>query len=331
MEKETTTGYSVVMDGEDDALGALVMRGLTSLRREQLPTGEIPAYRLTSRGALDYWRTPLLSTFVHDSLGYFDPRCPWAETEVLALLPPAFTRPFVRLVDEVRRSIRAFTAWQEEQDGGWRLLGRGSGLEQDLDTTACAAAVLLESPRAQKAASAAPHVAALARLRRMASGTPNAVVDANCLRYLALAGGDDAGLEDAMREAVASDSTASGTTYDVHPLCFYFVVARTWRQAGLGGRADIAAQIVPRVLHLQDEEGEFGAPLGTALALSTLLDLGGDEASAAIRRGASTLAGAITRPGGSRWGFEDYLMHGFGSPSWATALSIAVLARAYAR
>lgn len=331
MERETTPGSSVVLDGGDDALGALVMRGLTSLRREQLPTGEMPAYRLTARGALDYWRSPLLSTFVHDSLGYFDPRCPWAETETLALLPPAFARPFVRLVDEMRRSIRAFTAWQEEQDGSWRLLGRGSGLEQDLDTTTCAAAVLLESPRPQKAASAAPHVAALARLRRTMSETSDPVVDANCLRYLALAGADDAGLEDAVRAAVAHDAAASGTTHYAHPLCFYFAVARTWRQAGLRGKAAVADQIVPHVRRLQDEEGAFGAPLGTALALSTLLDLGDDTSTDAIRRGASALARAITRPGGSRWGFEDYPMHGFGSPSWATALSIVVLARAYAR
>jgi hypothetical protein len=59
------------------------------------------------------------------------------------------------------------------------------------------------------------------------------------------------------------------------------------------------------------------------MGASTLLALGhrGEELEAA------RLAVLRGRGANDAWGYEDFVVHGFGAPAWSTALSIAFLVR----
>src|SRR5205085_10651514 len=105
--------------------------------------------------------------------------------------------------------------------------------------------------------------------------------------------------------------------------CFFYMIARTWRQVQLHGHDSLAAALIPRILELQDQTGDFGGPLSDGLALAALLDLG-YRGSAADRAAAALLG---RRQAGGRWNYEDFFIQGFGSQVWTTALAIAVLAR----
>ena len=55
--------------GAPSQLATVLIGGIKAILREQLPTGEMPTYFRIGGGALEYRRTPLLSSFVHDALG----------------------------------------------------------------------------------------------------------------------------------------------------------------------------------------------------------------------------------------------------------------------
>jgi hypothetical protein len=334
--------------------------GLASIRHEQLMTGELPSYRRGAPGSLLYQRSPLLSTFVHDVLGYFDPRSPWWDERSLHLISEETRGQFLWSLVRLRRHIRGFLAWQAEPDGSWGFFGRGSGLGPDANTTANAATALLELSGTSSPdfdASLNRNRRSLAALRRFRAvegryftfldargrgygwmnevGRPlvgfDPVVNADVLRFLALVGPDGApGVADLINwvlgEVERGPDRPPSELYP-NPLCFFYAVARAWGQARLPGLSDLASRLLPQVLARQDASGEFSGPLSTALAAAILLDLEyeGPElerALAAIRR---------TRKGWGGWEYEEFLIGGFGSPAWTTALSMVVLARGQVR
>jgi hypothetical protein len=127
-------------------LAEILVRGAAQILTAQLPTGEIPTYRLSPEGNLQYCRSPFISTFVYDALGYFDPFSPRGDIQTREMIPDPLRSWFGAAVGNIRRGIRRFVAWQQEPGAVWRFFGSGSGIDPDSDTTACAATLLLESP-----------------------------------------------------------------------------------------------------------------------------------------------------------------------------------------
>lgn len=326
-------------------------RGLDAIHTAQLGSGEVLAYAPEPAGGLMYVRAPLFSTFVHEALGCFDPRSTaWVE-RTLALVDREDRGRFVRAAGFLRRRVRGYLNWQSETDGTWRFFGRASGLPPDAVTTACAAAALLECPGRAARERRARHVEAIERFAGDeglyhtflvdgrgygwwgGGGEPvegfEPVVNCEVLRFLLLTGARSASQVEPviryLREQAAGRRPPDGLF--TSPLVLAAAVARTWSQAALPDAEGLAADLVPRVLAMQDASGGFGGPLATALAVGALLDLGyeGDE----VGRGLTAVAGGRLRWGG--WAHDDVVAGGHGSPAWTTAVSIAVLARGRAR
>lgn len=334
------------------AIGRMLTRGVATILQEQLPTGEIPTYR-PGGAILEYCRSPFISTFVHDALGYFDMRSPWYLAHAVDLVP-RHTQPwFSQVVAEVRRRIRAFLLWQEESDGTWRFFGRGSGIDPDADSTSCAAVALWEASAADLRDRWQRHFRALlcfrseegryfsyvTRDRRGYSwmdemGRPligfDRVVNANVLRYVSLVGGQTDELITYLQDEIAAGEFEQGSHDYPNPLCFFYAAARAWRQANLPGRDQLAASILPQVIRLQTDRGDFGGALSTALATVTLLDLATDshpdsEAAAAIARSTAAIVERFQPWGG--WDYESFFIRDYGSVSLTTAMSMMALAR----
>jgi hypothetical protein len=125
-------------------LEPVLLAGLAFLTRRQLPTGEIPSYRLGPLGERSYLGSPLASALAHGALAALDPSAAACEPAALGLLPPALGQQAGTAAARIRRRIRAYLAWQEGADGRWSFFGRGSGLLPDAETTAAAAAALIE-------------------------------------------------------------------------------------------------------------------------------------------------------------------------------------------
>jgi hypothetical protein len=332
--------------------GAVFMEALAAIRREQLPTGEVPSYRRGPPGHLQYQRSPLVSAFVHDVLGCFDPRSPFSETSSLHLLPEDMRGEFVWTVARVRRRLRGFIAWQAESDGTWRFFGRGSGIDPDASTTSCAAVALLDLAGRPSWDRQQQHARALKQFRAADgryftfvdprgrgygwmddNGLPvvgfDRVVNAQVLRFLVLAGHaqphDITTLVDfLMAELVADPSSATASHLYPNTLCFLYCLGRAWAQARLPMHAEVRARVIARVVDLQQADGGFGGPLSTAIAAVCLRDF--DYDGAPLERAVAYIQGL--RLGWGGWGYEDFIIGGFGSPAWSSAASLAALGRA---
>lgn len=81
--------------------------------------------------------------------------------------------------------------------------------------------------------------------------------------------------------------------------------------------------LTPQIVGRQGPDGAFGGPLSTALALAALLDLGYRGPALAPAR--TALLNGVDPLGG--WGYEDFVIHGFGSPALTTAVALAALVR----
>ncbi len=328
------------------ALGMILLEGVRSIDRQQLPTGEIPSYRRAHRGQLEYRRSPFVTTFVYDALGYFDPRCLWFEPRTLHSISPEWRGWFVRSVVQVRRRIRRFVAWQEEAAGRWRFFGRGSGLDPDVDVTSCAAAIMLEVAGPGSEERRDRYISSVFSYRgeggRFYSyvnrdlrgyswmdeqGRPivgfDRVVNANVLRFFGLAGVEADELMTYLLDEARSGDFRIGSPDYPNPITFFYMLARAWSQAYLPDIEGLAAHLVGPLLEMQAEDGSFGGPLSTGMALSALLDLGytGEELGRARR----ALLLRMLAPG--HWGYEDFFINGFGSPPWTSALALSCLGR----
>ncbi|MDQ5822906.1 MAG: hypothetical protein M3441_01675 [Chloroflexota bacterium] len=327
-------------------LGLILLEGVRSIYRHQLPTGEIPSYRRAHRGQLEYRRSPFVSTFVYDALGYFDPRCLWFDPRTLHHISPEWRGWFVQTVERVRRKIRKFVAWQEEAGGRWRFFGRGSGTDPDVDDICCAAAIMLQAPGAGGEERRTRYVNAVFSYRGEGGrfytyvnrdlrayswmdeqGRPivgfDRVVNANVLRFFGLAGvAADELVAYLLDEARSGDFRVGSPDYP-NPLTFFYMMARAWRQADLPDIEGVAAQLVEPLLEMQAEDGSFGGPLSTGMALSALLDL--DYTGEALDKARHALLHQMSAPG--HWGYEDFFINGFGSPPWTSSLALSCLGR----
>ncbi|HEY8207055.1 MAG TPA: hypothetical protein VIG99_06230 [Myxococcaceae bacterium] len=304
------------------ALDQVLIRSLSVIVRGQLGTGEMATYFRVSGGGLGYTRSTLPSAYVHDALACFDPTSMFVETPILDALPPRARGRFVRTAQRIRRRIRQFLAWQEDCTGSWRFFGRGSGVAPDADSTAAAAASMLDGRRRAPGRPWSRHVRALAEIEASPAPTTGRAAEANALRLLALAGESVGGRIDELLRA-AAEPLPPGAGHYATPLAHAYCAARAWAQARLSRREELAALLVPRVLALQDERGGFGGPLSTALGLSALVDLGhrGPE----LPRARAALLDLVGAWGG--WPFEALFPAGGGSLACTTALAMDVLAR----
>ncbi len=301
------------------AIHGMLVRGLEFLASAQLERGEMPAYRRGASGSLEYVSVLLVSACIHDALGCFDPLSMWFEPQACEHIDAPSRARFFRVVSGIRRGIRGFLAWQQDPRGAFRFFGRDSSLSFDPDTTACALTSLLDSPTGPTDV----RCDALEPAQGLLGSPAQLIPRLNALRYLVLSGAGEpdglaAGLEHWLGE---EDLRAVSGTY-AGTACFFFVLARTFRQARLPGLDRVASLAVPRVLLLA-KAGEFTSSLSIALAASALLDFAYDgdmlhEAAAVLGRHAE--ASGV-------WGFEEFCGREYGSPALTTALSMTVLAR----
>ena len=89
----------------------------------------------------------------------------------------------------MRARIRRFLLWEEGNRGGWRFNGRNSGAAPDADTTACAAAAVLQAPRRKPHPRHRTHGGLLRKhLTAGNGGDGDVITQVNTLRCLALIG-----------------------------------------------------------------------------------------------------------------------------------------------
>lgn len=321
--------------------------GFEAVRRGQHPSGEVLSFRRDADGTAVYIRSPFVSTFVHDELACFDPSSPGWVDGSLALLPERSQAPVARTVAELRRRIRSFLIWQQDASGHWRFFGRGSGIDPDVNSTACASLALLEGHGRRSQLRWEHQQQAVLALRSADGpfftflkprrggygwlsdeGLPvvgfDHVVNAEVLRFLVrLDRPEAAPLAAWLLERATSAAARGGSPLYPNPVAFAFVLGRALAAADLAAGPALQAALTALVLDCQHADGGFGGPLSTAMGAMTLLTLGAhgaelDAARLAVLR--------LRRPDGS-WSYEDFVTHGFGAPAWTTALSLAFLAR----
>ena len=325
-------------------------RALDVVAHGQHPSGEMLSFRRDPQGNYAYVRSTFVSTFVHDELACFDPTSPGYLDGSLELFPAPDQARLAEAVGELRRRIRGFLIWQQEAAGYWRFFGRGSGIDPDVNSTACASAALLEGHGVRSLARWEHEQAVVLSFRSRdgrfftflkpgrggygwlsEAGVPvvgfDRVVNAEVLRYLVRVGrgsSPEAGslAEWLLGEARGPDALAGSPLYP-NPVCFLFVLARALEGPGAPLRAELSEALLALAGRLQRADGGFGGPLGTALGARALLALG----ERGERLAAARLAVLRARGPHDGWPYEDFVVHGFGAPAWTTALSVAFLAR----
>ena len=314
--------------------GASLWRAHTFLAADQLANGEIPNYRQLPNGSWEYCFSPLVSAYVHDALGCFDPLSLWFDSMALDQLDAARRPILSRTVTKIRSRIRRFLAWQESVRGTWSFFGSGSALGPDIDTTACAAATLLDSPIVRRERDIERPARMLLRFREPSGWLENAgsrsgpdelaaiirnVGTANALRYMALAGMETDGLEMVLREEFDSGGR------DRHRMAFLFALVRAFRAANLDIET-IAPAVTGETIEHYLPGSRFAGPLTTAMAMHVLLDLNYD--GEALLLGRDALAGILAPTAGAR--MECLADPNCGSAALTTALAMTALARASA-
>ncbi len=337
-------------DPEYQILGKKIVLGLHHIIRGQHPNGEILSFRRDVNGNYQYFRSPFVSTFVHEALGCFDSFSPLMQPGSLELVPAETRQWFQQTVIQMRRRIRNFLAWQQEAEGWWRFFGRGSGIDPDVNTTVCAATALRERDSKHWLASQSQQYEIIQRFRAANGlyytffkiqrggyawmddfGFPivgfDRVVNADVLGFLASTGwrttSDLQPLIHFINEEIEADQWLEGTLIYPNPLSFPFAVARAWRQGDLPDHGELVERLLPKLISRGGESGDFGSPLSAALAGITLINLDcWDDVLHVVCR-------AIMRnlqEDGSKL-YEDFVIDGFGAPALTAALSISCLAR----
>ena len=329
-----------------------LVRGLDAIVRGQHPSGEMLSFRRDWHGGYTYVRSPFVSTFVHDALAYLDPTSPdWLDGGP-DLFPTDLHGEVVQAIAQLRQRIRGFLIWQQEAAGYWRFFGRGSGIDPDVNSTACASIALLEGHGHRSLRRWERQQALVGSFRAedgpfftflkprhggygwlSDEGLPvvgfDPVANAEVLRFLSRLGTANGPaarfLAGWLLERTAELADDAGSALYPNPVCFGFVLGRALEEFdGPGGEA-LRAAVLARTIREQRPDGGFGGPLSTAMGASTLLALGhrGEELAAA------RLAVLRGRGANDAWAYEDFVVHGFGSPAWSTALSTGFLVRHY--
>jgi hypothetical protein len=333
-----------------EILAKRIAQSVIAIERCQHPNGEILSYRRDKAGNYLYCRGPFISALVYDELGCFDLYSSRWQDGSLDLIPIRMQQWFVQKVNAIRQRIRGFLSWQQESNWCWRFFGRGSGIDPDINTTVEAALALLDGDSSGFLYGSSRLLDAIQTFHSTSGwyytfyrpgrggygwlddlGSPvvgfDRVVNAEVLRCLALLGLRDEQAAERLREnllgELAQADLSHGTVVYPHPVSFLYATSRAWDQGALPDQAKMANLLLPWILSLQKETGDFGGALSNAMGASVLLNLGCLEeplykARQAILRGLQIQGG---------WLYEDFLINGFGSPALSTALSLSALAR----
>jgi hypothetical protein len=335
-----------------DVFARRLVSGLDAVTRGQHPSGEMLSFRRDRHGNYTYVRSPFVSTFVHDALACLDPTSPrWLDGGP-DLFPTGLQAEVAHAIAVVRRRIRGFLIWQQEAAGYWRFFGRGSGIDPDVNSTACASLALLEGHGVRSLRRWERQQAMVDSFRSedgayftflkprrggygwlSDEGVPvvgfDPVVNAEVLHFLSRLGAGETAAARFLRGWLLERATEleadAGSALYPNPVCFGFVLSRALEEPAAVGGGALHRAVLARVLRQQRPDGSFGGPLSTAMGASTLLALGhrGEELAAA------RLAVLRGRGANDAWAYEDFVVHGFGAPAWTTALSTAFLIRHY--
>ncbi len=303
-----------------------LVQSIAFLGGEQLPSGEIPNYRNLPNGSWEYCFSPLVSAYVHDALACFDALSPRLDAEALEQVAPTARPGFSRAATLIRRRIRRFLAWQESPDGTWRFFGTGSSLAPDLDTTACAAAALIEARGGMSARDIKRTGEALQRLCKEAGRSREVEIEselqaagiANALRYFAMTGFETDECGAVLREMIQGSPCASNR------VLFLYTMSRAHLHGRLAGLESIRSGVLTEVLECHDPAHVSSEPLTAALATLLLLYLGHEDELYARR--IEVLLDWLTPIHGRR--FERLGDANCGSAALTTAWIMAALAKA---
>lgn len=304
-------------------LSSVMERGLQYLDEEQLPSGEMPNFRLLPNGSWEYCFSPLPTAYIHDALSCFDPLSIWFDNQAVDHVDGASRASFIRVVMRLRRRALRFLAWQQSADLSWRFYGSGSALAPDADLTAVAATALVEvrgRDRARDWSRQTARIRAFQGEDGLYGDSADAlrlVASANVLRYYALTGEASESLERLLEDKLGQESSQTGR------VDFLWTLARACRQGQLPLLARVQEQLLHRLLDRQDSSGGFGGPLSTALAMHALLDL--EYEGPELRTGRDALLRRLDPVHGRR--YEGFGHDGCGSSAWTTIAIITALAR----
>lgn len=302
-----------------------VHEGLRFLCEIQRSDGEMPSEADVAPSALPAGRTPgynlFISTFVYDALERF-----------------IFSDDPERLrAKQVQEGILRFLREQQEVNGTWRFLGRGSHMDSDADTTSCVAAVVLDkSNRAEL-------VAGLKRFKDdlglypsyvndqgkryswiLSSGLTvsgyDRVVQANVARFLGKVGESCRPIWEFLEREITGTSLANGSPDYPSPITFLFMTARAY---GDDRRIDSLALKIRSALRewFSSAPSVTEAPLSHAIAAFSWLRLRGDIT--AVKDNINRLVLAQRADGG--WPAETFFVGGYRSRALTTAVAVNLL------
>jgi len=307
--------------------------GIRSIAAQQLPHGEIPNYRLLQNGTWEYCFSPLVSAYIYNALGCFDPSSSAFDLQSLESSGAMHMQRLGRMAMEIRRGLYRFLCWQQCSDATWRFFGLGSNLPADLDTSCCAAAIFLDRRRFEHSCGFRETLPALSTFPcrdglfdspdSRGSGFDGApdlrrVANANLVRCFALAGREHEVLANALLEDFAAAEPPSPARF-----AFFYALGSAYRQGQVPVFGEIAGKICEEVLTYRASR-ELQAPLSTALAVGALLDFGPTELTQQID--ISSLVRCIMAPHRAR--LEPFCDERCGSAALTTAISMSALARA---
>jgi hypothetical protein len=314
-------------------MSKVIEQGLRYLEEEQLPSGEVPNFRLLANGSWEYCFSPLPAAYVHDALSCFDPLSIWFDSQALDQVSAGSRPSFVRKVVALRRRALRFLAWQQSADLSWRFHGAGSALAPDADLTAVAATTLVDVRGRDRVTDWSLQTARIRAFRchdglygdggargDIPSESASAlkfVASANVLRYYALTGEASEPLEHLLENHVLGGAR-EGCRID-----FLWALARACRHGQLSLLARVEDNVIRQLMRRRDSCGGFGGPLSTALAMQALLDL--EYEGPELRPGYEALLRRLDPVHGRR--YEGYGHDGCGSSAWTTVAIVTALAR----
>ena len=121
----------------------LVIPALHWIASQQLPTGELAAYKRV-HGVRQCWPCPLYSAIAMELLGCAAPQTSGFSRQLYDAIPTGERKHLSGTVLAIRWRLRNYIASQQESDSRWRLHGIGGDSQIDAATTAFATATLFD-------------------------------------------------------------------------------------------------------------------------------------------------------------------------------------------